>query len=110
MAAIPVALVALAGLVLALTPPEAGLPLLAVFLPLVLAALGLLVVGLLLAPVAAATSLGLLAMPDRSVYAAFLAGMAAIVLVSLVPFLGPLLLVAVGLVGMGGWLASIGET
>jgi hypothetical protein len=108
-AVIPLVLMGLAGLVLGLSPPEAGLPLLAVFLPLVLAALGLLVVGLLLAPVAVSTALGLLALPDRSVYAAFLAGTAAIVVASLVPYLGAVVLALAGAVGMGGWLASVGE-
>lgn len=108
--AIPVALMALAGLVVGLSPPEAGIPLLVVFLPLVAAALGLVFIGALLAPVASITAVGRLALPERSSYAAFVAGMAGLLLLSFVPYLGTVLVAVAVVTGLGAWVASVGGT
>ncbi len=107
--AIPVVVAALAGVVVGLSPPEAGIPLLVVFLPLLMAALGLVFVGAFFAPVASVTTAGMLAMPERSSYAAFVAGMAVLLVVSFVPYLGPALVALVVVSGLGAWVASVGD-
>ncbi len=58
LASIPVAMVLIVGVFVALSPPATGLPLVAIFAPLVLAAFGVLLVALLTAPVPIGAAIG----------------------------------------------------
>lgn len=102
----PAILGALVALVVSLSPPEAGLPLALVLVPLVLAALGLLFVALMVAPVPVAAALGRLAMPTRSTQATFMLGLAALVVIQFIPWVGITVTAVAAMVGIGGWIMS----
>lgn len=104
-AAVP-ALIAVTGLAIGLSPPAAGIPLLAVFAPLVVASTSLLMVGLLAAPVPVATVLGGALFPRSSIYARFAAGMLVIAFLAFIPWLNLLAVVGLAVLGLGSWLLS----
>ena len=106
LASIPVAMALIVGVFVALSPPATGLPLLAIFGPIVLAAFGILLVALLAAPVPVAAAIG--ARLDRgwSVYAWFAIGAILLIALSVVPVIGgPAVLIA-ALTGLGGWMMA----
>ncbi|MDH3518464.1 MAG: hypothetical protein OEM66_06025, partial [Acidimicrobiia bacterium] len=107
--AAPALLGGLVALVVSLSPPEAGLPLALVLVPVVVAALGLLLVAVMVAPVPVAGALGGLIRGRRSLQAAFLLGLAALVVAQLIPWVGMAILGLAVSAGIGGWLIS-GET
>jgi cytoskeletal protein CcmA (bactofilin family) len=106
LAAVPVGLTLAAGLIVGWSPPEAGIPLLVVLGPLVAAAFSLLLLGLVLAPVPVASAAGRLLGRPRSLYAAFVRGYLVLAALLAVPVLRWVVLVGVGLVGLGAWLAG----
>lgn len=110
MGALVVAVPALigAGLVAALflLPPETGAPLALVLAPVFLGAASIVLVAALFAPVPVAIAGGRLALPRRSVYAAFLLGAVVWLLLALLPFVGPIVTVAGVVVGLGAWLVN----
>lgn len=103
---LPLVLAAVAGLVVGLSPPAAGVPLLFVLAPLVLAAFSLLFFGMLLAPVPVAVALGRMVLTGRTIFAAFVAGAVALLAASLLPYVGIVLISVFGLLGLGGWMLS----
>lgn len=109
LAAIPVAMVAGVGVVGALAPPEAGIPLLVVLVPVVLLAALLAVAATVLGPIPTGSALGRILLPGGSPYAWVAAGMLVVVVATRIPWVGPIVLVAAILVGLGGWLDSLGE-
>ncbi len=104
--AAPALLGGLVALVVSVSPPEAGLPLALVLVPVVLAALGLLFVAVMVAPVPVAAALGGLLPGSRSLQAAFLLGLTALVLVQLIPWVGMVVLGVGVAAGIGAWLIS----
>lgn len=102
--ATPALLAGLVVLVASFSPPEAGLPLVLVLAPLVAAAVGLLFVALMLAPVPVATAVGHALPGVRSNQAAFLIGLAFLVVFQLVPWVGSVIVGLAVMAGIGGWL------
>lgn len=81
-------------------------PLLLILVPVTLATTSLVAVGLLAAPVPVALAIGGRLRPDWSSYAAFLTGFAALVVVSLVPWIGGWLVAALSALGLGSWIVT----
>ena len=98
--------IGLASIPIALSPPATGLPLLLVFAPIVLGGFTLLAVGLLAAPVPVAAAIGRRIGPARSTYAWFVIGAGILVVLTLVPLIGPIMLGLSALVGLGGWFVE----
>jgi hypothetical protein len=99
----------LVGGVLAITSvmsPEAALPLLLGTLPFVLAILGMLVLAALISPVPPAVFIGRRLRPQVSVYAQYLIGFLIIVIVSVIPYVGRVVVGAVVIAGIGGWITD----
>lgn len=106
---IPIALAVIVGVFVSLSQPATGLPLLLVFAPLVLGAFALLAVGLLSAPVPIATAIGRRIGPARSIYAWFAMGTGVVLVLTLIPLVGPIILGASAVVGLGGWFVERGS-
>lgn len=105
--ALPVVLLALAVLLLWLAPPEAGLPLVGVLVPLFLAVVGAVLALAFVAPVAAFPWVGRLGGPQRGPVRAFLYGAAGVVLASLVPLVTWAIVLFLIPLGIGGWLSPL---
>ena len=103
---IPVAMIIIVWLFVAFSPPATGLPLLLIFLPLVMAVFGVLMIGLLAAPVPVAAAIGQRIGPARSIYAWFTIGIVILLLTALIPIAGWLILFIAGLFGLGSWLLA----
>jgi cytoskeletal protein CcmA (bactofilin family) len=86
--------------------PEASLPLIAGVIPFGLALLGVLVLAALMSPVPPAIVIGRRLAARRSVYAQFLIGYVALVVLVLIPIIGPYVFLAVFVSGIGGWLTA----
>jgi cytoskeletal protein CcmA (bactofilin family) len=100
------ALAAIAALLFSTASPEAVLPLLAVFIPLLAAVAGLLLGSLLIAPTPVAIAGGGLGGRSWSSHARLLVGLAVLGLIAAVPWIG---LPALGLAvtaGLGSWLVG----
>lgn len=106
-AAAPLVIAGLGALVVALSPPAAGLPLLVLFIPLVLAALAVVFAAVLATPLPVAAALGGRLLPGRTLYAAFVAGFVLLVVAAMLPWVGGLVLVAMVITGLGGWTATL---
>lgn len=89
-----------------LSPPGAGLPLLAVFGPLVIAVGSLVLVGLALGPVPIAVALGRRLIPGRSMYAALVTGILVVVAVAWLPWIGRIAAMIAATAGLGAWLVG----
>lgn len=100
----PLVVVGLAAVLLALTPTQAALPVLAVMAPVFLAVVGLVAAAGLVAPVAVYPVLGDLRAGARSPVRAFLLGAVVVTLLSLVPWLSWVVAVVVVPLGIGGWV------
>ncbi len=106
LASIPIAMALIVWLFVSLSPRATGLPLLLVFSPIVIAAFAALFVGLLSAPVPVGAAIGKRIGPARSIYAWFVIGATLLVLLSIVPLVGTIVLVVGSLVGLGGWFVE----
>lgn len=106
LASIPVAMALIVWLFVSLSPAATGLPLLAVFAPLVIAAFAVLLVALLSAPVPLGAAIGRRIGPARSIYAWFGMGAAVLAILTIIPVLGRVVLVLGSLVGLGGWFVE----
>jgi phage-related protein len=106
LASIPVAMALIVWLFVSLSPRATGLPLVLVFAPIVIAAFAVLFVGLLSAPVPVGAAIGRRIGPARSIYAWFAIGATVLVLTSLLPLIGVVVLVLGSLVGLGGWFVD----
>lgn len=105
--ALPLAVVALAGLFLWLAPTEAGLPLVGILVPLFMAVLGVVLALAFISPVAALPWVGRLGNSDRGPVRAFLYGTVAVIIVSLVPWLAWSIVLFVVPLGIGAWLSPL---
>lgn len=100
------ALAAIGGLLFSTASPQAVLPLLAVFIPLLAAMAGLLLVSLLIAPAPVAIAGGGLAGRTWSAHARLLFGLAILGLITALPWIGlPALGLAVA-AGLGSWVVG----
>ncbi len=102
--ALPWGLVAGAGVILAASPPEAAVPLVGAFLPVILAVFGLMLFALLVAPVPVAIALGGRQGSKRSHHARLIVGMLALGVLVFIPVVGIYLLGLALAAGLGGWL------
>lgn len=105
----PFILAAIAALIFAVAPAAASFPLLGVFVPLILAALGLVAAVGLVAGVPVVGRLGRAILPRTSVYGAVLAGSTITGLIWLLPFLGWVVPLVVLPLGLGAWLGTPGD-
>jgi cytoskeletal protein CcmA (bactofilin family) len=86
--------------------PEASLPLIAGAIPFGLALLGVLALAALISPVPPAIVIGRRLAAERSIYAQFLVGYVALVVLALIPIIGSYVFLAVFVAGVGGWLTA----
>ncbi len=94
------------GLVISRAPPSAGLPLLALVVPLFLALLGLLMVVSLAAGVPVAARLGKLVFKSLGIYGSTLAGSVLLGILWLLPWVGWLVPLIAMPLGLGSWILS----
>jgi cytoskeletal protein CcmA (bactofilin family) len=106
LASVPVLLAGLGGVLVALSPPEAGAPLALVLAPAVLGAGSVLMLAVLAAPVPVAIAGGRLAVPARSIYAAFVVGAVVWITLLFIPWVGWILTIPALTAGLGAWLVS----
>jgi hypothetical protein len=104
---LPLAVIALAALLIGFAPVEAAVPLTAVFIPLLLAVFGVGMALAFLSPVAAFPWLGRIGDPRRGPVRAFLYGASLVILAALIPWAMWLVVLFVVPVGMGGWLSTV---
>lgn len=102
----PLLVVAVAGVLLSLTPPEAALPVVAVFTPLGLAVSGLMVALAFAAPTAVYPWMGRFGSQARGPVRAFLYATGVITLLLLLPWVGWVVLLTLVPIGIGGWLGA----
>jgi hypothetical protein len=107
--AAPLAAVALAITAAALVPPEATLPLIAVFVPVALAILGVILALAFAAPTAVYPWLGRFRRPGRGAVRAFIYAAAVVTLAALIPWVSWLILLVVLPIGIGGWIGRTDE-
>ncbi|MGA8039318.1 MAG: hypothetical protein WCA93_04350 [Acidimicrobiia bacterium] len=100
----PVVVTGVAALALGLAPATASLPLLAIFVPLVLALSGIVLVLSLLAGVPASMALGKALRSRLGLYGSIVLGSALLGVVWLLPWVGFLAPVLALPIGMGGWM------
>lgn len=100
----PLVVLALAGVLLSLTPAEAALPVLAVLTPLGLAMTGLTAALAFAGPTAVYPWIGRFGNQSRSPVRAFLYAAGVLTVLLLVPWVGWVVLLVVIPIGMGGWL------
>lgn len=94
----------LVALLVSLSPPQAGVPLAIVFLPLVFGLGGLVLFGGLLGLIPVAGALGRRLLPTRSLPAAVLIGMGVLSVLLMIPWVRWLALAAVIPLGIGSWV------
>ncbi len=102
----PALLASATGIIAWVAPPEAGLPLLVVIVPIVLAMVGVLLVLTLVAGVPVVAWLGRRLAPKAELHRALVAGSAAMAFVWLLPFIGWLVPLVVLPLGLGAWVRS----
>lgn len=103
----PMVLAAVAGLIVALAPASAGLPLLALLAPVILAFLGVVMALSLVAGVPAVLELGSRLRGGLGMYGAILLGSGVTGAVWLFPVVGWIVPLTVLPLGLGGWLLSL---
>jgi cytoskeletal protein CcmA (bactofilin family) len=103
-AASPLIAAGLLGLLISLSPPQAGIPLAIVFLPVILGLGGLVLFGSLLGFIPVAGALGRRLLPKRSNAGEVLAGMTIIAVLLLVPVVRLLVMAIVVPLGIGAWV------
>lgn len=104
--ALPLVLVGGVVGVASLMPPEAGIPLAVVSLPVLFAVLGVILIVALVAPVPPAIVVGSRLASRRSLYGRFLLGFAALAVLGLIPIVGRILVVATATLGIGAWITQ----
>jgi hypothetical protein len=105
----PLAAMALAVTAAALSPPEATLPLIAVFVPVALAILGVILALAFAAPTAVYPWLGRLRRPGRGEVRAFIYAAVVVTVAALIPWVSWLILLVVLPIGIGGWIGRSDE-
>lgn len=100
----PLVAAGLLALLVWLSPPQAGIPLAIVFLPVILGLTGIVFFGALLGFIPAAGALGRRLLPRKSTAAAVLLGMALLAVLLVVPWVNWVVAAAVIPLGMGAWV------
>ncbi len=104
----PFVAAAVLALLVGLSPPEAGIPLALVLLPLVLGLLGVVVMSALIGFVPVAGLIGRRLLPQRSIAAGVLIGMAVLFVALAVPVVSWLVVVVGTPLGIGSWIRHLG--
>jgi cytoskeletal protein CcmA (bactofilin family) len=102
----PLLLAGLAALIVAVAPPSASLPLLAIFVPLVLVTAGIILVLSLVAGIPAVLVLGRLVPGQRGMFGAIALGSLLVGIVWMIPLVGWIVPVVVLPWGLGAWLLT----
>ncbi len=102
----PLFLVAIAALLLALAPPSASFPLLAILGPVILAALGVVLAVSLMAGIPTVGRVGEVLFRKLDIYGAILAGSVVVGMLWMLPIVGWLIPLVVLPLGLGGWYLS----
>ena len=105
----PFIVAGIAALIAGLVPASARLPLLAIFVPLVLALAGLVLVLSLVAGVPAILALGRALPGERGLYGSVVLGSTVAGILWLIPWLGWLVPLLVMPIGLGAWMLSFRE-
>ena len=105
----PALLAVAVGLVVAVAPPTASLPLLAILAPLVLALGGVVLALFLVAGVPAVLTIGRRIPGEYGLYGSVLAGAAFVGVIWLIPLVGWLVPIVVLPLGMGAWILGLRE-
>lgn len=100
----PLVAAGLLALLVWLSPPQAGIPLAIVFLPVILGLTGIVFFGALLGFIPAAGALGRRLLPRNSTAAAVLLGMALLAVLLVVPWVNWVVAAAVIPLGIGAWV------
>jgi cytoskeletal protein CcmA (bactofilin family) len=103
----PLAAAGVLALLVGLSPPEAGIPLALVLLPLVLGLLGVVVMAALVGFVPVAGLIGRRLLPKRSVAAGVLTGMAVLFVGLLIPVVSWLVVIVGTPLGIGSWVRHL---
>jgi hypothetical protein len=106
----PVAAAGVLAILVGLSPPEAGIPLALVLLPLVLGLLGVVAMAALVGFVPVAGLIGRRLLPKRSVAAGVLTGMAVLFVALLIPVVSWLVVVVGTPLGIGSWVRHLDLT
>ena len=109
-AAVPLAAILLSWMIVSISPRQTGVPLLAVLLPLIGGLVSVIGLAALASPVPVGTALGAVAARGRSIYATFLIGFVLLIVAASLPWVGGLVVAAVVVVGLGGWVLSGDES
>ncbi len=104
--AVPIAALLLTVIIVSVSPRQTGIPLIGVLAPLVGGLLSLVALAALAAPVPVATAVGAVVSRGRSIYATFLAGFTILVIGSVLPWVGGIVVALVVIAGLGGWVLS----
>ena len=105
----PLVVVAVAAVLLRLSPAEASVPVLAVFVPFFFAVVGVVAALSFVAPVAVYPWLGRLGNSGRSVVRSFLYAVPIVTVLTLLPWVVWVVALVVVPSGIGGWLSSSAE-
>ena len=105
----PFIVAGIAALIAGLVPASASLPLLAVFVPLILALAGIVLVLSLVAGVPAVLALGRALPGERGLYGSVVVGSIVAGVLWLIPYLGWLVPLLVLPIGLGAWMLSFRE-
>jgi hypothetical protein len=104
----PLIVAAVAALTAGLAPASAFVPLLAIFVPLIIALSGVVLVLMMVAGVPAVLAIGRGLPGDRGVYGAIALGAAVAGLIWLLPYVGWLVPLVVLPLGLGAWILAFG--
>ncbi|MGH8949083.1 MAG: bactofilin family protein [Acidimicrobiia bacterium] len=105
----PLIVAGVAALIAGLVPASASLPLLAIFVPLILALAGLVLVLSLVAGVPAILALGRALPGERGLYGSVVLGSIVAGIIWLIPWIGWLVPLLILPVGLGAWMLSFRE-
>lgn len=105
----PLVVAGIAALIAGLVPASASLPLLAIFVPLILALAGIVLVLSLVAGVPAILALGRALPGERGLYGSIVIGSIAAGLLWMIPWAGWLIPLLVLPIGLGAWMLSFSE-
>lgn len=105
----PLVVAGIAALIAGLVPASASVPLLAIFVPLILALAGIVLVLSLVAGVPAILALGRALPGERGLYGSIVIGSIAAGLLWMIPWAGWLIPLLVLPIGLGAWMLSFSE-
>ena len=108
--AVPMAAILMSWMIVSVSPRQTGVPLLAVLFPLVGGLASVIGLAALASPVPVGTAIGASVARGRSIYATFLIGFVLLIVAASLPWIGGLVVGAVVVAGLGGWVLSGDES